>query len=58
MKIDIDEVMSLIADFSAVDLKLVNENSSAILEFAKSFEKLYPSLKNLKIIFTDEAKVF
>ena len=49
-----DVALKKLADLCKIDIKVAKSNGRTLLNFAKSFEKQYPNLKNLKQTYADE----
>lgn len=57
-KLDAEEIITLIANFSGHSVTDINEKSQFLLKFAKNFDNKLPNLRNLKIVYGEELKTF
>jgi hypothetical protein len=48
MKVDVETLIERIATFAGLNMIDVNEKSTQLLQFVKTFDAIYPNLRNLR----------
>ncbi len=55
---DVSAIMSRVISFAQLDITEAKLAAKEMLSYAKDFEKIHPSFKNLRSIYADEFKSF